>query len=434
MAKTQGHPGKVLVLGAGIAGLGAAQALRSAGVDVAVIEARDRIGGRTYTSLLWRDLPADMGAAWVHGTKGNPLTVLADKTGVAQTKTSYKRSITIDRAGQRVDFLPMVKQAQFIVQAARAGVEDLENDVSLRQAVESHPDWQALSSDARHGLRLAINSRIEHEYSGDWDRLSAWHYDDGKDFPGPEAILSPGYGPIVGHLARGLDLRLSEPVTDIAPKGTGVQITTTRGTHRADRVIVTVPLGVLQSGSIRFAEPLKRKRQRAIDSLGMGLLNKCVLRFDRAFWPEGTDWIHFLGDVETLWADWTSYLTATGQPLLVGFNAAAMAEEIELLDDRATTASAMEALRAMFGTSIPTPLGSQISRWRQDPYAQGSYSFQSVGTSWRDRKALFGTDWDGRLAFAGEATSQDHAATVHGALMTGRRAAKLILQGSAPVA
>ena len=287
MAKVQGHPGTVLVLGAGIAGLGAARALRAAGVDVTVIEARDRIGGRTYTSLLWSDLPADMGAAWVHGTKGNPLTVLADKTGVALTKTSYKRSMAIDQAGQRVDLLPMVKQAQSIVQAARARSEDLENDVSLRQAVESHPDWQALSSDARHGLRLAINSRIEHEYSGDWDRLSAWHYDDGKDFPGPEAILTPGYGPIMGHLSRGLDLRLSEPVTDIAPTGTGVQITTTRSIHRADRAVVTVPLGVLQSGSIRFAEPLKRKRQRAIDSLGMGLLNKCVLRFDRVLLARG---------------------------------------------------------------------------------------------------------------------------------------------------
>ena len=135
----------------------------------------------------------------------------------------------------------------------------------------------------------------------------------------------------------------------------------------------------------------------------MGLLNKCVLRFDRVFWPPEVDWIDFLGPTETLWADWTSYLRATGRPLLAGFNAARMADEVEAWDDRDTTASAMEALRAMFGTAVPDPLGSQISRWRQDPFAMGAYSYKAVGTRTKDRKALFGTDWDGRLSFAGEA-------------------------------
>jgi monoamine oxidase len=159
----------------------------------------------------------------------------------------------------------------------------------------------------------------------------------------------------------------------------------------------------------------------------MGLLNKCVLRFDRAFWPADKDWIDFLGPVETLWADWTNYLPATGQPLIVGFNAARMADEMEELDDRDTAASAMTALRSMFGSSVPDPVGSQISRWRRDPFALGAYSFKAVGTSRKDRKALFGTDWDGRLSFAGEATSADQPATVHGALITGRRAASAVL-------
>ena len=83
----------------------------------------------------------------------------------------------------------------------------------------------------------------------------------------------------------------------------------------------------------------------------------------------------------------------------------------------------------MFGTAVPNPLGSQISRWRQDPFALGAYSFKGVGTSKKDRRALFGADWDGRLHFAGEATSRDHPATVHGALITGRKAAKAVLRG-----
>ena len=418
---------KVLVLGAGMAGLGAAERLARGGAEVTVIEARERIGGRTHTSRLWPDLPVDMGASWIHGTRGNPVTKLADKVGLRITPTTYDRSVTFDHKGQQVDFIQPARHAMKLVDRARAAVDDLKADVSLEDAITTLPDWQALTPHDRALCRLAINTRLEHEYSGDWSRMSAWHFDDGDDWPGDEAVLTPGFGPILAHLATGLDIRLGEAVTMIAPTAQGVAVTTLRGVHDADCVVVTLPLGVLQSGRVAFAEQLARKRQRAIDGLGMGLLNKCVLRFDRVFWPQSADWIDYLSPTQTLWADWTSYLQATGQPLLMGFNAARTADEVEALDDRATTALATEALRAMFGASVPDPTGSQISRWRQDPFALGSYSFKAVGTSKKDRAALFGADWDGRLHFAGEATSRDHPATVHGALITGREVAKGIL-------
>jgi monoamine oxidase len=82
----------------------------------------------------------------------------------------------------------------------------------------------------------------------------------------------------------------------------------------------------------------------------------------------------------------------------------------------------------MFGSAIPDPIGVQISRWRQDPYARGAYSYQSVGTKQKDRLALFGPDWEGRLHFAGEATSRDYPGTTHGALLTGRAAAIALLR------
>jgi monoamine oxidase len=420
-------PLQVLVLGAGMAGLGAAQRLHSAGAGVTVIEARDRIGGRTFTSNLWPDLPVDMGASWIHGTIGNPITALAGATGAAWTATSYLRSIAFDETGRSFDFPGAAARAAELVEAARFRSEDLNHDVSLQAAIEAAPEWGALSPSDRWVLRLAINTRIEHEYSGDWNRLSAWHFDDGKDFPGEEAVFDQGYGPLVAHLAHGLDIHFGEVVVAIAPTTTGVEVTTTRGSHFANRVIVTLPLGVLKSGTVRFAEPLKRNRQRAIDGLEMGLLNKCWLRFDRTFWPEDVDWIDYLGPVEGLWADWMSGVPSTGRPLLVGFNAAAAADQLEALDDRATTASAMVVLRSMFGAGIPAPVGSQITRWRQDPFARGSYSFNAVGTSAKDRRALFGPDWEGRLQFAGEATSQKHPGTAHGALLTGVAAAIAVL-------
>lgn len=419
----------VLVIGAGMAGLGAAVRLAEGGARITVVEARDRIGGRTHTSLLWPDLPVDMGASWIHGTKGNPVAELARSLGLCLTPTTYDRSVSRDHRGRPVDFIKPAKRALRLVEQARKAVDDLEADVSLETAITTFPNWQALDEQGRAVNRLAINTRIEHEYSGDWARLSAWHFDDGEDWPGEESVITPGFGPIIQHLGRGLDIRLGEPITALAPLAQGVAVTTARGQHRADCAIVTLPLGVLQSGRVAFAEPLDRRRKRAIDSLGMGLLNKCLLRFDRVFWPREGDWINYLSPAQTLWADWTSYLPATGQPLLAGFNAARTADEIEALDDRATTASAMEALRAMFGTSVPDPVGSQISRWRKDPFALGAYSFNAVGTSREDRQALFGADWDGRLLFAGEAASNDHPATVHGALITGREAAEAILMG-----
>ena len=106
-----------------------------------------------------------------------------------------------------------------------------------------------------------------------------------------------------------------------------------------------------------------------------------------------------------------------------------MADEVEGWSDRDTTASALAALRAMFGSAVPDPIGAQISRWRQDPCALGAYSFKAVGSNRKDRKALFGADWDARLFFAGEATSADQPSTVHGALMTGRLAASAVLAG-----
>jgi monoamine oxidase len=410
-----------------MAGLGAARLLHDAGVPVTVIEARDRIGGRTHTSRLWHDLPVDMGASWIHGTRGNPLTALAREQGLKITPTSYARAATFDADGRPVAVAKAEKRAIKLVEAARARVDDADADMSLQAAVEASRAWQALSPAARRIARQAINTRIEHEYSGDWAALSAWHFDAGKDFPGPEAVVTPGFGPVLSHLARGLDLRLGEPVTLLAPTATGVAVTTARGIHHARHAIVTVPLAVLRDGRIAFAEPLAPARQRAIDGLGTGLLNKCVLRFDRVFWPPGLDWIGYLGPTETLWAEWTSHLRATGQPLLAGFNAARMADEVEGWDDRTTTASAMAALRAMFGTSVPDPTGSQISRWRRDPFALGAYSFKAVGTRRADRKNLFGPDWEGRLQFAGEATSRDCPATVHGALLTGQATATALL-------
>ena len=418
---------RVVVIGAGMAGLGAARRLSDAGAQVTVLEARDRVGGRVRTSRDWPDLPVDMGANWIHGAKGNPLTALADSTGARRAVTSYDRAAVWDADGRQVGFDLDFARAKTMIEAARVRIDTADTDPSLRAAVEGGREWQALDVAARRRFRYAVNSTIEQEYAADWDRLSAWHFDDGRDYGGPDELFPDGYDALPRYLAQGLDIRLGTVVGVLAPDGTGVAVTLADGSVlQADRAVVAVPLGVLQVGDLQFGAALETRRARAIRDLGMGLLNKCWLRFDRPFWPEDLDWLGFLGPTDGLWQEWVSMTRASGAPLLVGFNAGSVAETVEKLDDRATVASALGALRAMFGTGVPEPVGAQITRWSRDPFARGSYSHLPPGTSTKTRRALAGTDWDGRIGFAGEATSPDHASTVHGAYLSGLSIAKEI--------
>jgi monoamine oxidase len=422
-------PRRVVVIGAGLAGLTAARDLQAAGHDVTVVDARDRIGGRIHTSRLWPDLPMDLGASWIHGTTGNPLTGLADTIDAARVETSYDRSITLGPDGASLDLDPEMTVAEAVVSAAREDTFDAPADASLADAVMASAAWKDGSATDRRLIRHYINATVEQEYGCDWADASAWHFDDGRAFSGPDVLFPGGYDQISAHLAQGLTLRLGQPVTALAPDGPGVSLTFADGSLlTADHAIVTLPLGVLQSGAVRLAEPLSPARTAAIDGLQMGLLNKCWLRFDKVAWPDNVDWIEWLGPKDGHWSQWVSLANATGAPVLLAFHAGLQAREVEALDDAETISAAHDALRSMFGSRFPAPIDAQITRWSKDPFALGSYSFIATGTSSLSRRALAGADWDNRLIFAGEAASPEYPGTAQGAHLSGASAARLVME------
>ena len=275
---------------------------------------------------------------------------------------------------------------------------------------------------ARVALDYYVNSIIEQEYAASWDQLSAWNYDDDGGFGGTDVFFPQGYDQLVNYVGRGLDVRTGNTVTRVQYGAGGVTVTTSAGSFTAARAIVTLPLGLLQSGGVIFDPPLPAYKQAAIAGLGMGLLNKCYLRFPVAFWPRKIDWIECLTLNKGVWAEWVSFLHGPNLPIRVGFSAGHPAHAIEALSDADTVAGAMGALRDMFGSSIPDPTGYQITRWAQDPYALGSYSFEPVGASAATRVTL-AKPAGKSLFFAGEATHAQYSATVHGAYLSGVRAA-----------
>jgi len=423
----------VIVVGAGIAGLAAARSLVDQGLKVIVVEARDRIGGRIWTNRAWPKLALDLGASWIHGVSGNPVAALARSGRISTVTTDYDAlwryeagaKELSDSADEALDerFEGLIEDVEDEAAALR---QTGNADVSLQSAFD-RAAGQKLSATDRRRLNYMLVSQVEHEYAADAAELSLLHWDQGEEFTGDDRLFPAGYDQIAQLLAKNLDVRLEHTVSRIAYGQRGVEVTSSRGTFSAAYALVTLPLGVLKRGSVSFDPPLPTRKQQAIRRLGMGTLNKLYLRFPRAFWPEEPHLLGYIAEQRGAWAEWLNIQRYLKSPVLLGFNAGSYARQLEQRSDQAVVASAMEALRAMFGARIPEPEAALMTRWSSDPLAGGSYSFLATGSTPADYDALAAPVAD-RLFFAGEATSRDYAATVHGALISGRDAAEQILE------
>lgn len=430
---------QILVIGAGMAGIAAARTLHDAGCSVTVLEARQRIGGRTHTdSSLGVDI--DLGAAWIHGPTANPLPPLARQHGVGWGLTDFFNVygggvMAFNADGSPIDEAAYTQGIQYFPAAYAHLHNSLLTDPpgddvrSMADLLDRGlPGQESLTGDAAKGFYYTSRVRIRYEDAADLDQVD-WRIGRGYvKLPGGDLLLHDGgFGRLVAGLAAGLEIRTGVVAERIAYGDDGVTVSTDQGEFRAERVIVTVPLGVLKAGVIDFSPGLPSEKQAAIRRIGFGHYEKLALRFPQIFWPTGPHRFNYLSDAEPpLFMAWLNNAHYTGEPVLVAYHAAGLARHTNRWSDEQLIAGALETLRRMFGPEVPEPVSYARSAWEADPFSRGSYSFSQLGMTPDDRAALAAPVGD-RLFFAGEATHPHYWATVHGAYETGVAAARAVL-------
>jgi monoamine oxidase len=430
----------VIVIGAGAAGLIAAGELAAAGRSVALLEARDRVGGRIWTR---REpglaVPVELGAEFIHGHAPVTRGLLARAGAPAIDSGDLHLALRDGHIEPRDDFFLRMHRAL-------AGTDVLtRQDMSFDTFLEEHlatvlsPEERQRARRMAEGFDAADPARasaraIVAEWTG--DTLGSAPQSRPRD--GFESLLAALVASLQGGRVR---LHLQAAVREVRWSRGSVQVTGNflgaPFTVQAPHALVTVPLGVLQqppgaAGGLQFSPALTMKRH-ALEGLASGPVVKVLLRFAATFWDtlydgryQGVSFLHSPDtEIPTFWTAAPAHA-----PLLVAW---AGGPRVRRITGGATPESlvrtALTSVQALFGRAVDVAAeltGYYYHDWLQDPYACGAYSYVTVGGSGA-RRAL-AAPVDRTLFFAGEATNtDDDAGTVEGAVQSGLRAARELL-------
>ena len=401
----------VAIIGAGAAGLGAAHALKRADLSILVLEARDRVGGRGHTIMAAPDVVFDLGCGWLHSANKNSFVAVAGELNFEVNKALPPWR---DRAygdafpqAERDDFFRATEEFyDRAEQAAKAG-HDLSADTCLEHGNRWNPMIDAISTYI-NGCEL--------------DAVSILDMDAYED-TGINWRVRRGYGALMSAYGASCPLALNCDVTRIDHSGKDVRIETSQGTLTAGKVIITVPTNLIADEAIRFHPALPAKVDAA-RGLPLGLADKVMLALDE---PDALPAEGNLRGATMRTAMGTYHLRPFGQPCIEGFFGGRFARQLEDAGDGAFAAQSIDEIVAMLGNDFRRKLRPlSESRWAHDPFARGSYSHALPGHA--GDRAVLAAPVDGRLFFAGEATSPNFFSTAHGARDSGQRAAEELLQ------
>ena len=328
----------VAVLGAGVAGLAAARALHDAGYSVVVVEARDRIGGRVATvrSGAW-PIPIELGASWVHDVTASDLAETLERLDIKTADFNYDNDTTLFTGGVTQEALDDAADA---IEAAIESVDGAESDMSIAAAI-------AANGETIDPLALNQIDEVElaSEYGANADEMSAWWgTEEGSD--GDDLLVLGGYGSLADDLAEGLDIRMSIAVSAVSWNDNGVELVMIDGAPLAcDRVIITVPLGVLAAGDISFNPPLPETHQNAIDTMRMGLLDKVWFVFPEQFWSNDSLIWNRIDEPGAPFREWYNLAPLTGKPVLLALHGGRTARAWAERSDDDVRAAGMTALQ-----------------------------------------------------------------------------------------
>ena len=415
--------GEVLIIGAGISGLSAAKELKRLGISSTVLEARDRIGGRIWTSYELGS-PIDLGAALVHRKRGNPLSLLARVNRAKLRNTNFDNTVYFDSAGHRLNAERVQSAHRHFDRMLDAAKKTRSSkDISLSDGLRRIGADLLPTMNESALIRHAEMNRIL-DTAEEFSRISLQAWDEDDEFEGPDAIILGGYDQLLRKMIRGLDIRLNECVRDIHYDNV-VKVVTSRAPMKSRAVLVTVPLGVLKAKSIHFSPPLPPVKQRAVRTIGVGELNKIVLQFPKRFWPAFPEYFSWIEPTGDMCPEFLNHYAYDKSPVLVGLWSGDAARRMLKHSDCEIEAAILAQLRQCFGTSVPQPIGTTITRWGRDPFACGAYSYVPVGVCSSEMDVL-AAPLNNRLFFAGEATHRMYPNTVHGAWLSGIREAERI--------
>jgi lysine-specific histone demethylase 1B len=435
----------------------AANTLLKAGKTVLVVEAADYVGGRTRQLEGFVDWRIDLGGEMIHGKN-----TLLDK--IAQAEGWDKREVFFSFPQPDETFKPNDPKGTewFWIGRDAKMVPYSTDDPDVRKMVKvfrqmfSGPDITPNVSVYEYLVANGVPQRVIGIADALWGKVYGSQLDlvgvnearneehntvaeEGFEF---NYRVRTSFYDLVKYLKAPLDIRTNWQVKSIETGSDGVvTLTNAKGQSvTAKRVIVAVPLPILQDGDIKFTPALPKEKTDALSRMGMEPGTKVILKFSQRFWPENVELV-ICGDsfVPEIWIDGGAYRGPNAPWTITGFCVGDAARNIGKLDDKAVTRLFQAQLNQMFGTNQDLSpasrycLGSTIFRWADQPFVRGGYSYPRLG-SLGDRERL-AKPVDNKIFFSGEATSYTcESGTINAAMVTGQRAAEQAIASFTPKA